>query len=144
MNQQPGATIALRIEGAEEILWAEPRPEDRERLAELLGGGPLAVSLNDDDDTEGHASSPDVILDVEGHAIALRLPTGADAAALRRGFAMGVVTASLVVAGAAAAIGGADLISQAAADSAAPAAAPAADTIDDTNAPPIIQRPQVE
>jgi hypothetical protein len=123
VNQQ-GTAIALHIEGIDQVVWAEPRPEDEGRLAELLGGGPLSVELAqaDEDDTEGHELANELVLDVEGHAIAVRLPTGADAAALRRGFAAGVVTASLVIGGAAAAIAGADAISQAAAQPADPAA----------------------
>jgi hypothetical protein len=137
--EQQATAIALRIEGMDQLVLATPRPEDQERLAELMGGGPIAVALSDEDDTEGHALSSDIVLDVEGHAIAVRLPTTADAAALRRGFAMGVVTASLVVAGAAAAVTGADMLSQAAASqdapAAAPAAAPANDGIDSTTRP---------
>ena len=137
--EQQATAIALRIEGMDQLVLAEPRPEDSERLAQLMGAGPIAVALSDDDDTEGHASSAELVLDVEGHAIAVRLPTTADAAALRRGFAMGAVTASLVIAGAAAAVTGADLLSQAAAAQSAPAAAPAAapanDGIDSTTRP---------
>lgn len=132
MDQQ-GTAVALRLAGIEEVVWAQPRPEDEQQLAELLEGGPIAVALAEsDDDTHGHTLSNEIILDVEGHAIALRLPSTADAAALRRGFAAGVVTASLVIGGAAAAIAGADAMSQAATEPAAPpAVAPApADTTD--------------
>jgi len=137
--EQQAAAIALRVEGVDQIMLAESRPEDEQQLAQLLGGGPIAVALSEEDDTEGHAGTTDIVLDVEGHAIAVRLPTVADAAALRRGFAMGAVTASLVIAGAAAAVTGADLLSQAAAaqdaPAAAPAAAPANDGGDNTSRP---------
>jgi hypothetical protein len=125
MSQQ-GTALALRVEGMDDVVWAQPKPEDEGRLAEILGGGPIAVELSQsDDDTEGHELSNEIVLDVEGHAIAVPLPTPAQAAALRRGFAMGVVTASLVIGGAAAAVAGADALAQGAAGQAP--AAPAAE-----------------
>ncbi|HUG48639.1 MAG TPA: hypothetical protein VMP67_09520 [Candidatus Limnocylindria bacterium] len=113
MDQGQSTVVALQIDGLERIVYAQPRPEDFERLRELLGGGPIAVQLDDTDDTEGHAALDDIVLDVEGHAFALRMPTAADAAALRKGFAMGAVTATLVIAGTAAAIQGGEMLANA-------------------------------
>jgi hypothetical protein len=77
---------------------AELRPEDERRLAELLGDR-TTIQLASNDDLEGHAISGEVFADVEGHAMALRLPRPADAAALRRALAVGAVTATIVGAG---------------------------------------------
>jgi hypothetical protein len=145
MDQQQGAAVALRIEETGQIVWADLDPKYLAQLEELMGGEPIAVSLAEDDDTEGHIASPEVILDVEGHAIALRLPTGADAAALRRGFAAGVVTASIVVGGAAAALTGSGMLAaqQAAAEPAAPVVVPA-EAPDTQRAPYILNRPDAE
>jgi hypothetical protein len=48
--------------------------------------------------------SGDVAVDVEGHAMVLRLPHAADAAALRRALAAGAITATILGAGALAAL----------------------------------------
>ena len=92
-----GLTIAT-IDG--QTLYAEPRPEDRGQLAELLGDRSSIEFAASDDDVEGHAISGDIVVDVEGHAMVLRLPRPADAAALRRALAIGAVTATIVGAGA--------------------------------------------
>ena len=141
--EQQSAAVALEIEGQERIVYAQPRPEDLERLSELLGGGPVAVELDESDDTEGHAVLEDIVLDVEGHAFALRMPNAADAATLRRGFAMGAVTATLVIAGAAAAVQGGEMLSNAGSASeaapAAPAAAPANPGIEGPLPPDVVR-----
>jgi hypothetical protein len=98
--------IGIQLEGTDRTFWALPRPEDDGRLAELLEAGSVAMSLADGEDVQGHGQSTDVTLDVEGHAMTLRMPTVADAASFRRGLAVGVVTATIVVGGAAAAIQG--------------------------------------
>src|SRR3954454_9308594 len=79
---------------------AELRPEDERRLAQLLSDRSTIQLASNDDDLEGHAISSEVVADVEGHAMALRLPRPADAAALRRALAVGAVTATIVGAGA--------------------------------------------
>jgi hypothetical protein len=83
-----------------QTLNGEPRPEDERRLAEILAGGSTIQLTANDDDVQGHSFSDDVLVDVEGHAFALRLPTATDAQALRRALAVGAVTATLVGAGA--------------------------------------------
>ena len=88
-----------------QTLRAEPRPEDERRLADILGDrATIELASNDADDIEGHSIADEVLLDVEGHAIAIRLPNGADAKALRRALAVGAVTATIVGAGAIAAL----------------------------------------
>jgi hypothetical protein len=105
MTYEQTGSLAIRLEDGGEIIWARPRPEDENQLAQLMGGGPIAVSLRSierdtETDAQGHALSTDVAVDVEGHALTLRLPTSADAELLRRRLATGVVVATLVVAGA--------------------------------------------
>jgi hypothetical protein len=105
MAQQAPGSIAIRLEGTEDLFWAQPRPEDQERLAELLRGGTVEARLAGGD-VEGHAQSAELTFDVEGHALTLRLPSAADAAELRRRLALGAVAATLVVAGSVAALQG--------------------------------------
>lgn len=105
MSQQATGWIGLQIEGTNETFWALPAPDDERRLAEILRKGTTTVSIaQTGDDVEGHAESGDVTLDVEGHALTLRLRSPADAAVLRRRLAVGALTATLIVAGAAAAL----------------------------------------
>lgn len=130
MTYEQTGSLAIRLEDGGDIIWARPRPEDENQLAQLMGGGPIAVSLRSIDrdaqtDTQGHALSTDVAVDVEGHALTLRLPTSADAELLRRRLATGVVVATLVVAGAGA---GAAIQSM---------SAPAANTIAAPNVQPV-------
>lgn len=106
MAEQQAGLLAIRLEGSDETFWAQPRPEDQERIKELLRSGSASVTLNDEADVEGHGESAELTLDVEGHALTLRLPSPADAAELRRRLALGAVAATIVVAGAAAAIQG--------------------------------------
>jgi len=80
-------------------LHVEPRPEDERLLAKLLGDGSSIEFGAGDDDLEGHAMSNEVLVDVEGHALVVRLPDARDAAVLRRALAVATVTATLVGAG---------------------------------------------
>src|SRR3990172_7270021 len=73
--------------------------EDQSQLAELFGERPQIQLRETEGDLEGHAISAEVLVEVEGHAMTLRLPNAADAAALRRALAVGAVTATLVGAG---------------------------------------------
>ena len=82
-----------------ETLFAEVRPEDERKLAELLGDRSSIQFAPSQDDLEGHAMSSDIVVDVEGHAMAIRLPRPSDAAAVRRALAVGAVTATIVGAG---------------------------------------------
>jgi hypothetical protein len=113
------------------LLQARPRPEDEPRLAELLGDRSTIELSSNDDDLEGHALTGDVVVDVEGHAVSIRLPNAADAAALRKALAVGAVTATLVGAGAIAA-----LQPQAAAPTTV-VPAPAADNVREAPAPAV-------
>lgn len=104
MEQHIG--LAVNIDDRQETVIAVATAEDLQVLGELLREGSSTVTLRaTDEDTEGHTFTSEVGVDVEGHALTLRLPSPADAAALRRRLAMGAVTATLVAAGAGAAIG---------------------------------------
>ena len=89
--------------GDAQTLYATSDPQDQDQLTELLGDGPVQLR-EAEGDVAGHALSNDVLVDVEGHAIALRLPTAADAEALRKALMVGAVTATLVAAGAVASL----------------------------------------
>ena len=52
-----------------QTLFAEVRPEDERKLAELLGDRSTIQLAPSDDDLEGHAMSDDIVVDVEGHAM---------------------------------------------------------------------------
>lgn len=101
MSQKAANSLAIQLADGRTII-ATPGPEDQDRLAQF-GNGPIILSAAEAD-TSGHAYSSEVSLDVEGHAVTLRLPTPADADALRKALAVGVVTATLVAAGAIAAM----------------------------------------
>jgi hypothetical protein len=104
---------------------ATPKPEDQERLSGI-DREIVFLTASGDYDTSGHAISDELELDVEGHAITLRLPTPADADALRKALLIGAVSATIVAAGAIASLQGspAPITSQAQAP-AAPIAVPA-------------------
>jgi hypothetical protein len=125
MNSSSATLIELRSSEGNLTILARPRDSDEQWLNGVLGERQVIVGLDDSADTSGHAASDELVLDVEGHAVTVRLPTAADAAALRRGFAVGVVTASLVIGGVAAAVTGADLAGRAAEQQAIAPAGPA-------------------
>lgn len=105
MSQETGSALAIQLNDGRTII-ATPGPEDQDRLAQI-GDRPIILSASGTDtDTYGHSHSSEVSLDVEGHAVTLRLPTPADAVALRMALAAGVITATLVAAGAIAAMQG--------------------------------------
>jgi hypothetical protein len=105
MSQEFGGALAITLNDGRTIV-ATPRPEDQGRIAELADG-PFAIRPDSSgSDTSGHAISDELTVDVEGHAMTLRLPTPADAEALRKALAVGVVTATIVAAGAIAAMQG--------------------------------------
>ena len=112
--------FALAIELADgRTIVAQPGPEDQGRLANVTLSGQTTVQLGENlADTEGHQSSNELAVDVEGHVMTLRLPNSADAAALRRLLLAGTLTATVVAASAAAALQGST-------NSPAPAAVPA-------------------
>ena len=112
--------LAIQIDGR--TIFAQPRPEDEGRLAELYADNPTLQIEPSSLDTEGHALSNEIAVDVEGHAITLHLPSSDDAAAFRRALAAGALAATIVIGGATAAA-----LSQAPAAPAAPAQAPAVD-----------------
>ena len=85
--------------GDSQTIYATPGPQDQDQLTELFGNSPTVEVRAAEGDTEGHGLSADITVDVEGHAIALRLPTPADAEALRKALMVGAVTATLVGAG---------------------------------------------
>lgn len=130
MTYEQTGSLAIRLEDGGEIMWARPRPEDENQLFQLLGGGPIAVSLRSSEsdtetDIQGHSLLTDVTVDVEGHALTLRLPSSADAELLRRRLTTGIMVATLVVAGAGAGAAIQSMSAPAANTIAAPNVAPA-------------------
>jgi hypothetical protein len=97
MSQAFEYSIAIPLSDGRTVI-AAPRPEDKDRL-ELMGQQTLTIGPSVDYDTAGHGFGSDVMVDVEGHAMTLRLPTPADAEALRRALAAGAITATIVAAG---------------------------------------------
>jgi hypothetical protein len=85
---------------------AELRPEDERQLVELLGDRRTFQFTASDDDLEGHSFSGDVLVNVLSHGAVLRLPSASDAAAVRRALTVGALTATIVGAGAIAALQG--------------------------------------
>src|SRR4051812_9477842 len=90
--------VQITIDGRTFV--AEPRPEDQQTLEQLLSRGKDVSIAQSAGDTEGHLlASDEISLDVEGHAMTLRLPAAGDAAALRRALAIGTLTATLAIGG---------------------------------------------
>lgn len=89
----------LRINFDGRTIVALPRPEDQGRLQQLAGDSATITIQQSDRDTEGHLLGDEIAIDVEGHAMTLRLPNAGDAAAIRRVLAVGTLTATVVVAG---------------------------------------------
>jgi hypothetical protein len=93
------AQTELRINFDGRTIVALPRPEDQGMLQELAGDSTTITIQQSDRDTEGHLLGDEIEIDVEGHAMTLRLPNAGDAAAIRRILAVGTLTATVVVAG---------------------------------------------
>src|SRR3954452_11564053 len=91
------ATFQFTVDGR--TIAAQPRPEDQSTLDELLRRGANVTVAQTDADTEGHALGDEISVDVEGHAMTLRLPNTADAQALRRALAVGALTATFAIGG---------------------------------------------
>ena len=90
--------LQITIEGRTYV--AQPRPEDQQTIEQLLARGDDVTISQSEKDTEGHQLAADEIsLDVEGHAMTLRLPAAGDAAALRRALAVGALTATVAIGG---------------------------------------------
>jgi hypothetical protein len=97
MSVQSGAEIQFNVDGR--LIVARPRPEDKDVLALLLGDGQKVTVSAASTDTEGHAlASSDIAIDVEGHAMVLRLPNAGDAETLRRALGVAALTATVAVA----------------------------------------------
>jgi hypothetical protein len=122
-------TAELVIRLNERTLIARMTAEDEQRLREFIAGGQTDLRIEPSSlDTQGHMASNEVAVDVEGHALTLRLPSAADAAALRRALAVGTLTAAVAIGGIAAANMAPPAAAPAAPDAVqAPQAAPAAD-----------------
>jgi hypothetical protein len=96
--------ITLRLDDDTEITADVEGPID-ERTAALLSSGDRLRLRTDDVDVSGHAASDVVSLwitgpdDVEGHALALRLPSAQAAADFRRNLIAGGVLAVVVAGG---------------------------------------------
>lgn len=98
MESQQDSELRINVDGR--TVTARLRPEDQATLAELLGTGANITVQPSDADTEGHVLADEIAVDVEGHAMTLRLPNAGDAAAIRRALAVGAVTATIVIGGA--------------------------------------------
>jgi hypothetical protein len=106
MSQERDRALAIQLDDGR-VVVATPRPEDQDRLSKLDQEVVLlTASASGDYDTAGHGYGDMIELDVEGHAITLRLPSPADAEQLRRAVAVGAVTATIIAAGAIAALQG--------------------------------------
>lgn len=120
--------LVIRLD--ERTIIAHLGPEDETRLRALIASGKTDLSIEPSNlDTEGHGLSNEIAVDVEGHALTLRLPNAADAAAVRKALAVGALTAAVAVGG----IAAANMAQPASAPAApntvqAPQAAPAPDT----------------
>jgi hypothetical protein len=96
--------LEIRLDDGRSIV-ARPRPEDQDLLRQA--GREVTLELGSSDfDTSAHGLSSDLTIDVEGHAMTLRLPTPADAEALRRMLMVGAISATIVAAGAIASLQG--------------------------------------
>jgi hypothetical protein len=104
MSQPSDKALAIRLDDGRVVI-ATPKPEDQERLGRL-DQEIVFLTPSGDYDTSGHGVSNEIVLDVEGHAITLRLPTSADAEAVRKALVVGAVSATIVAAGAIAAMQG--------------------------------------
>ena len=112
--------LQIAVDGR--TIAAQPRPEDQETLERLLARGEDITISQSDGDTEGHALAADeIFVDVEGHAMTLRLPVAGDATAMRNALAVGVLTATVAIGGF---VAGTQVGSQT-----APLSAPAAATV---------------
>jgi hypothetical protein len=98
-------TVEIQLDDGRTIV-ATPRPEDQDLLQAWQDRGVALTDRSDDSDTSGHriAATPDITLDVEGHAMTLRLPNSADVETLKKALAVGAVSATIVAAGAIAAM----------------------------------------
>lgn len=103
MSPTSNGVLAIHLDDGR-LLVARPGPEDQGRLEQFDDDSVLVSATSADFDTSGHAISDELTVDVEGHAMTLRLPTPADAEALRRALIVGAVTATIVAAGAVAAL----------------------------------------
>jgi hypothetical protein len=104
-----GSSLTIEIVLADgRTILATPLPEDQELLQSWGDRDVTLTDSADDSDTTGHklAGTPDITLDVEGHAMTLRLPNTTDVDALKKALAIGAVSATIVAAGAIAALQG--------------------------------------
>ena len=104
MSQEREKALAIQLDDGR-VVVATPKPEDQERLAKL-DKEIVFLTAKEGYDVAGHGYGDLLELDVEGHAITLRLPSPSDAEAVRRALAVGAVTATIVAAGAIAALQG--------------------------------------
>jgi hypothetical protein len=124
MNQDQQA-LEIRLNDGRTII-AVPGPEDQQYLGQV--GSETTITLGSSDfDTAAHGMSSDIELDVSGHAMTLRLPTAADAEALRRLLMVSALSATIVAAGAIAALQPSSIPSTSTAVHRGPAPAPMAD-----------------
>ncbi|MEP7159123.1 MAG: hypothetical protein ABI797_06825 [Chloroflexota bacterium] len=104
MSDERTRAIAITFNDGR-VVVAAPKPEDQDRLSGIAQET-VVLTSGDDFDTAGHGPSTDITLDVEGHAMTLRMPSQADAETLRRLLMVGAVSATIVAAGAIASLQG--------------------------------------
>jgi len=102
MATKPTTELEIQLDD-KRVIVARPRPEDEERMVALIGSYETVNFSLAEGDVSGHALVADVGIDLEGHAFTLRLPTPADAEALRKALLIGAMSATVVAAGALAA-----------------------------------------
>ena len=96
--------LEIRLDDGRAIV-ARPRPEDQNFLRQAGREAKLEL-VESEYDTAAHGLTADLTIDVEGHAMTLRLPTPADAETLRRMLMVSAITATIVAAGAIASLQG--------------------------------------
>ena len=120
------AELVIRLD--DRTIVARLGPEDEDRLRALIASGQTDLTIEPSNlDTEGHGLANEIAVDVEGHALTLRLPNASDAAAIRKALAVGALTAAVAVGGIAAASMAPPAQAPAAPNVQAPQAAPAPD-----------------
>ena len=78
------SSLAIQLDDGR-VVVGTPKPEDQGRLGDLALGDEIELS-GSDLDTSGHAMAEDVLVDVEGHAMTLRLPTAGRCRGAAQGF----------------------------------------------------------
>lgn len=95
MATKANTTLEIELDDRR-LIAGRPRPEDEDRMFALIGAYETVNFSLDEDDVSGHAMTNDVGIDLEGHAFTLRLPTPAQAEALRQALTIGDMSATVI------------------------------------------------